>query len=93
MIKVILNQTIVISESKFSLDPSTNDLGTTGLIAKIVLYLNWSLVTQAVFGIGAASIIMPLCIFRLRPMHGKWRYVSTFKNEMIDLKNGTNKKL
>ena len=74
VIKVILNQSIIIAESKFSLSPSS-DLGTTGLIAKIVLYFNWSLATQAVFGICAASIIIPLCYLRLRPRHGNWRLV------------------
>ena len=77
MIKVVLNQTIVIAKSKFSLSPSmSSDLGQTGIFAKIVLYFNWSLATQAVFGLCAASIVIPLCLLKIRPRsHSKWRLI------------------
>mgnify|MGYP001366122905 CR=1 FL=1 len=54
----------------------TLDLGTTGIFAKIVLYFNWSLATQAVFGLCAASIVIPLCLLKIRPRsHSKWRLI------------------
>ena len=73
-IQVILNQKTVLSHSKFTLSDDFTDLGTTSLIAQVVLGLPWSLITQALFGLCAASIVLPLCLIRLRPCHSsKWR--------------------
>ena len=52
------------------------DLGMTNALAKIVLTFNWSLVTQAVFGMCAAFIVMPLCLLRSYPRWltcSRWR--------------------
>lgn len=70
---VILNGDQILSQSQFVLGSSDFSLGTTGWLAKIVLYFNWSLVTQAVFGFCASSIVLPLCYMRMRP---QWRHFS-----------------
>ena len=48
---------------KFSTSASPA-LGFSDLIAKIVLFFNWSKVTQGVFGFCAASVILPLSALR-----------------------------
>ena len=62
-LQVILNQNKVLTSTQFALSPS-QDLGFTGLLPKIVLYFNWSLVTQALFGLCTAIIVIPLCLIR-----------------------------
>ncbi len=65
-LKVIMNGKTILAESKFSLSPS-EELGITGLLAKIVLSFNWSVVTQAVFGLCAVITVLPLSLMRSYP--------------------------
>jgi hypothetical protein len=69
-------QVIVQNPTHFSLSPQFDMMG-AGLLANIVLSFNWSLVTQAVFGLCAAGLVIPLCIIRLNPylLSSKWRLV------------------
>ena len=65
-------------ESKFTLSCDEEILGYSSTLAKIILGFNWSLVTQAVFGLFAASLIVPLCFFRRNAkyfMTSHWRLI------------------
>ena len=65
-------------ETKFTLSYDEDILGYSSILAKIILGFNWSLVTQAVFGIFAASLIIPLCFIRRNGkyfMSSHWRLI------------------
>ena len=74
-------------ESKFILSYNEN-IGTTSALAKIVLKFNWSLVTQAIFGLCAAIIIIPFCYIRNNPKYfisSQWRIVKGIAS--VSIKN------
>ena len=55
--------TMLENKIQFSLTSSPS-LGLAELISKIVLFFNWSQVTQGAFGCAAASVILPLSFLR-----------------------------
>ena len=67
---------------QFSLTGSPS-LGVAEIISKIVLYFNWSLVTQGAFGCCAASVILPLSLLRSskKELGGKMQKIA--KNDAL----------
>ena len=61
--------TMLENKIQFSLTSSPS-LGLAELISKIVLFFNWSQVTQGAFGCAAASVILPLSFLRSSKSQG-----------------------